>query len=769
MNGSNLGVPTSQSTTATTSQPPVRPQLATGNLAGRILAPARAQAAAPTLTPVNQAPTPLHQGIQLRSVPAQRQLPVQQSPGPPQPQPSSQPPVPRGAQPQPQPQGWPAQGPALPPPLDASSLPDPQDLDIPDHLPPPPSSGGADVGGQVAPRKDKPPVPSKGAKPPLPPQFQAPKGPQPPRSSGQPSLFGPPPTSTAAPQSTATSSTSTSAPASKPSWQAPSSKGVDRRIVSGDIVLHATPAAKAALRPQAPSGSRPLLDGALRDLQKNLALIMNDGGKGAREMIASHDKMISELQRFKIDYNSHQGQKLDPVMAPKLKLWESQLKSVLSIIESYRRPNGSLPSGFVTPLLETGKQLQIVTSLQQAIGKTGTHQPTVGELAHLRDHGLPPAALDDLAVYRKPIKWAPLGSGNVNSVCLATYQTADGPVNKVFKPVLPSDDSFASDKAAKIGIDRRDPRYAIRNVATSLRAERLGLGHLMPKVNFASGPNGELGIAMDHVQGSKSPANHGDGVYALTEDDVRRLKTAQDQLGTGGPNHAAAEEDYLRQVASEKGVDIDGQGQWVYRPRIADQFKPKEDPKLLEQMVDLETLMKSAGQSDCNPGNYLYNFDTHTLKAIDTDFGFGKNYVDPNAPLYLTSTTGAQPLVKDTTATAVIKLVDEYYKKGGAAEEMRNLGFSKEEIDADFIRNKNLAQHYLNLMEVGATFTSSDFQSRTGEIFEKLTKGDDPTKQDDGTRSIVAQLEETKRLQRQQMAEHRPEKVFSEYREKEKS
>jgi hypothetical protein len=256
-----------------------------------------------------------------------------------------------------------------------------------------------------------------------------------------------------------------------------------------------------------------------------------------------------------------------------------------------------------------------------------------------------------------------LGSGQVNTVYRVEYNGPDA-TPKAFKQVASQDTSPAS-MAGIAGIDRDNPAYAARNVATSIMNEALGLD-VVPKTSFAAHGQ-ELGIVMDLVAG-KAPSDPSSQGQPLDDATHRKISAEQAKVDAGTKSPAA-----FKQEMALLGFKIDaGSGEWRFHPANATSLDLAH-PVLQNKLNNLEWLDIINGQIDRNNSNYLVTFDgngqPNGVKGIDNDFSFGTN--QPKASNV--GKTDLPRMIDSDTADAIEQLGRDWHSPGGMKERLSGL------------------------------------------------------------------------------------------------
>ena len=184
-------------------------------------------------------------------------------------------------------------------------------------------------------------------------------------------------------------------------------------------------------------------------------------------------------------------------------------------------------------MVDLKAQLTTYKALLDRIGTDGPApgtKPSYMDMLKTRAFGMPDSALAQIDTHgRQGVKdLGHLGSGAVNSTRLVHYQGEAAPM--VFKP-MHAVSNGASGMEALAGIDLNDPRFANRNVATSLAANHLGLGHMVPRTQYAA-VGDQVGIAMEKLGGFGVGARDPQRI-PLSDADKRYVEQAEAGLSSG--------------------------------------------------------------------------------------------------------------------------------------------------------------------------------------------------------------------------------------------
>ncbi len=210
--------------------------------------------------------------------------------------------------------------------------------------------------------------------------------------------------------------------------------------------------------------------------------------------------------------------------------------------------------------------------------------------------------------------------GSVSSVWKATYAVHEK--DKSFNRAVVFKEATAGqgygEQAARMGIDKGDPRMAVRNVATLAVDELLGF-KLVPNTQFGM-LDGKLGLVMDFAHGA-TPASTQTVPLPQTESD-RLLKQLQ----------GLAPEDFQASLASME-CRLEG-GKLVRSQQFGLQDLNYGDAKVQRSLVQLQLMDALTAQGDRHAGNYVVRLSEKgelvKLDAVDNDQSFGPTLLDPN-------------------------------------------------------------------------------------------------------------------------------------------
>lgn len=402
-------------------------------------------------------------------------------------------------------------------------------------------------------------------------------------------------------------------------------------------------------------------------------------------------------------------------------------------IEGHQDQNKSLPRQEQVALEALENQLARERELLGELND-GKYLPrgtaaTFERLLELKHVGMPLSAVVDIGVYNESNEEGSkvLGSGSFNTAHEISY--ANDHATKVFKPITARDHAMG-DAAVDIHIPEDSPRYANRNVATSLVDQALGL-NLIPKTNFAR-HEGQLGFVMDKVEEGSSP-NDFDTRHPVLINEEDRSRILQEQRYLDMNQYQPGE---FRQVMATKGYVINEAGDWERQASIADRFDTT-NPFLINELSNLEWLDKITGQVDRHVGNYIVDQQPNSIpngpgmiiriKAIDNDFSFGPKHTDPSERpgsfeikgrgRRLGSNfdiDGLPRLIGSSTADAITKMAENWGEEGGMKEKLSEL-LSNEEVAATDERLSSLCKHIEKLRDSGHVVSNwSDWTDADG-------------------------------------------------------
>ncbi len=180
-------------------------------------------------------------------------------------------------------------------------------------------------------------------------------------------------------------------------------------------------------------------------------------------------------------------------------------------------------------------------------------------------------------------------------------------------------------QSERLGIDKADPRMAVRNVATAVADELLGF-HLVPETRFGTLNDGKLGIAMEFAHGASPAANRKIDIH--DSDAGKRLLAALDEF---------SEQD-REDMLDAAGCKFEA-GRLVQEQQFGVQDLNYEDPALRCALIKLQLLDAVTAQGDRHPGNYVVELDSagafKSVRAIDNDQAFSPTQVNPNDLVHL--------------------------------------------------------------------------------------------------------------------------------------
>jgi hypothetical protein len=310
-----------------------------------------------------------------------------------------------------------------------------------------------------------------------------------------------------------------------------------------------------------------------------------------------------------------------------------------------------------------------LTTYKALLDRIGTDGPAPGtkpsyiDMLKTRAFGMPDSALAQIDTHgRQGVKdLGHLGSGAVNSTRLVHYQGEAAPM--VFKP-MHAVSNGASGMEALAGIDLNDPRFANRNVATSLAASHLDLDHMVPRTQYAA-MGDQVGIAMEKLGGFGVGARDPHPI-PLSDADKRYVEQAEAGLASGKRYGIKYEPRNFLYDLSTQNITIKADGTYGKEVFAAHQLDTGH-PAFLEQVNDAEWLHALTGEMDPNAGNMRVELQrgptgtvSQQLKLFDFDFSFGSAVQDPTVTHSGNNRTTLPPLVSERTLGAFANLAQNW-------------------------------------------------------------------------------------------------------------
>lgn len=288
-----------------------------------------------------------------------------------------------------------------------------------------------------------------------------------------------------------------------------------------------------------------------------------------------------------------------------------------------------------------------------------------------------------------------LGSGAINQVLKINVVDDTG----MAKPMaFKAEDSFTDatipDVMRSLGITPEKPLTLQRNMATYLLAERLFPG-IIPKTEPGV-INGELGTAM-----AIAPGIPGGGIYVetpLPKDHPSQKGLAQyiEYKKNGDIDEELFHSSIERLGIREKKAD-DGSTSYVLLERQYPNVDV-DDPALKRKSTQLQIIDGLTKQGDRHLNNIYINVNnsgkTSSLQGIDNDQAYGTKRIpqDEYAADRFNNAVGYPVVVEDEDIQAVIGL-----DVNAVAQDMRDLGFPEEEINAHIDSIMEMQTHLLKV------------------------------------------------------------------------
>jgi hypothetical protein len=285
-----------------------------------------------------------------------------------------------------------------------------------------------------------------------------------------------------------------------------------------------------------------------------------------------------------------------------------------------------------------------------------------------------------------------LGKGSINEVSIVTYKLdTNREDTRVLKPLHEKTDILIG-KEGGIGIDKNDLRIAARNIASSVVADFLGLGAMVPKPDVVL-HEGEGYLAMPLAPG---------------EPFLGRFETPFDQ---GMQSQLTGwEHDFPENIEMMK-AERNTEGVWVKKgdaprdlPLESGGDRPKLAANLQKALLDLQVVDVLCGQIDRHQFNFFVKVEGNNVKltGIDNDAAFGKNTTgingidDRDTKLGKGVYPGAPPLMSSDTFNSLMSIDAVDYGNKLAVS-----GLSQDEIDASLSRLEKLQAHATELQKNG--------------------------------------------------------------------
>jgi hypothetical protein len=215
------------------------------------------------------------------------------------------------------------------------------------------------------------------------------------------------------------------------------------------------------------------------------------------------------------------------------------------------------------------------------------------------------------------------GAGKVNTVAKLVYNTSTGPQTRIFKPEPEKQDHLVP-AAQNIGLDKDNPNFGKRNIASRKVCEQLGLGDLIPKADFTTF-NGQVGLAMGFAPGKALVGSRKLPIGEDADPDIRHY------LDEANP---VMKEGWAQNLKS-KGISQAEDGQWFKSETVfrdipyENSVPPQVAADIQKGLVNMQWLDCFVGQVDRQPENYMVNVEPGTnqvtVTGIDNDFSFGPN------------------------------------------------------------------------------------------------------------------------------------------------
>ncbi|MES2633062.1 MAG: hypothetical protein V4669_08825 [Pseudomonadota bacterium] len=301
----------------------------------------------------------------------------------------------------------------------------------------------------------------------------------------------------------------------------------------------------------------------------------------------------------------------------------------------------------------------------------------------------------------------PLGGGSVSR----PYRVNYGGRQMVFKEATVGEGY--GPQSERLGIDKADPRMAVRNVATRVVDEVLRF-NLVPDTQFATSKDGKLGIAMEFAHGT-SPAPN--------------LRVNIEHTEAGKQILVALEEfsaDDRADLLAAAGCSL-VEGRLVQEQQFAVQELNYADPALRNALVKLQLLDALTAQGDRHPGNYVVQLSAdgsfNALRPIDNDQAFSPTQLNPNELVHLSrgeapatldgklfgntvfNGVGLPPVVDRDMKTQIDRITPEELR-----EKLGGL-LTEKEVQAAIVRLGTIKAHLTRLEKAGNVISPSDWGS----------------------------------------------------------
>lgn len=285
------------------------------------------------------------------------------------------------------------------------------------------------------------------------------------------------------------------------------------------------------------------------------------------------------------------------------------------------------------------------------------------------------------------------GSGKANTVSLLSY----GDDLRVVKPIRKEAEHLMAGEV-ETGFDQKDMRTAARNVASSNVADKLGIGHMIPKPDVVI-HNGEAAIAMLPAKGESLIHK-----FETPVTDLKDIARFDNELSRGW-------HDNLKQY----GVRKDDNGVWQktsvgFKDMPYTKGHPDLVASLQKELLDLQVCDCLMGQMDRQPENIFIQINGNTAKVtgIDNDMCMGRLLTTLEVGRQDLKSTfgGAPPLMSRGMFDKLKALTPEQFKASLGPE------FTADEVNAAVGRLTLLKTHADNLNAAGLVV--DDFKTWTG-------------------------------------------------------